>query len=150
MRGLMQNKNEQSPMIPFSLRRAEDFLPEILIVEDDADSRLMLKLLLEMWNYRVHEATCGADAIRIAAKESLALILMDIKMPHLDGFETTRRIRQSPKSANVPVIFLSGCAEEIHRRTAFAVGGNEYLVKPLDFEKLEKTLNSYVGASHSV
>ena len=144
MPGLLHNKNEQNPTVPFPKRRTDDFLPIILIVEDDTDSRLMLKLLLEMWHYRVLEATNGAEAVGFAAKETLALILMDIKMPELDGFETTHRIRQSAKAQDVPIVFVSGYAEEIYRRAAFAAGGSEYLVKPLDFEKLEKILNRYV------
>ena len=58
---------------------------------------------------------------------------MDAKLPYSDGFETTRRIRESEHISRVPIVFLSGCAEEVYRRAAGAVGADEYLVKPLDF-----------------
>ncbi len=120
-------------------------IPVILIVEDDEDSRLMLKILLEMWKYRVIEAADGLEAIRVAEEIRPDLILMDAKLPHLDGFETTRRIRESESVSRIPIIFLSACAEETYRRAARTVGADDYLVKPLDFELLENTLENYVS-----
>lgn len=119
--------------------------PIVLIVEDDEDNRAMLKFLLESWNYCVIEAENGTEAIRIAEENCPDLILLDVKMPVLDGFEVTRRIRESAKLNGVPVIFLSGCAEAKYQSAASAVGGNEYLVKPLDVEKLQITLGKYIG-----
>lgn len=122
-------------------------MPIILIVEDDEDSRLMLRLLLEMWRYGVIEAKDGVEAVSLAEKQQPDLILMDVKLPLLDGFATTRRIRASTAIDGVPIVFLSGCAEDEYRRAAFAAGGNEYLIKPLDFEQLEGTLGKYIPAS---
>ena len=124
---------------------ANDQMPAVLIVEDDEDSRQMLKILLEIWKYRVLEAKDGLEAVSVAESARPDLILMDVKLPKFDGFETTRRLRQSEIIDGVPIIFLSGCAEEIYRRAADAVGGNEYLVKPLDFQLLEITLNKYIS-----
>ena len=75
------------------------------------------------------------------------LILLDVKIPDLDGFRVTEKIRQSAKIGSIPIIFLSGYAEAIYKQQASAVGGNEYLVKPLDFQELENTLGRYI--SHS-
>ena len=122
-----------------------EFAPIVLIVEDDEDNLSMLKFLLESWSFRVLEAKNGEDAIRIAEKNCPDLIILDVKLPLLDGFEVTRRIRESAKIGGVPVIFLSGYAEASYRSAASVVGGNEYLVKPLDFEKLESILGKYVG-----
>ena len=122
-------------------------IPVILIVDDDEDSRLMLKLLLEMWKYRVIEAADGLDAITIAENTRPDLILMDVKLPRLDGFSVTLKLRQSSKIENVPVIFISGCAEASYKQKAIQVGGNEYLTKPLNFEELEKTLGKYIRCS---
>ena len=118
--------------------------PVILIVDDNDDSREMLKILLQMWKYRVIEATDGIAAVKIAVKTCPDLILMDVRLPNLDGFDVTSRIRQTEKIKNVPVIFLSGCAETIYKKNAETVGGNEYLTKPLDFEKLENILGRYI------
>lgn len=107
----------------------------------------MLKFLLETWSYRVIEAKDGMEAVSIAEKEYPDLILMDVKLPHFDGFDVTRRIRQSAKTGDVPIFFLSGYAEAVYRNEATAAGGNEYLVKPLNFEELENTLGGYICRS---
>ncbi len=72
---------------------------------------------------------------------------MDVKLPRLDGFDETRRIRQSEQTGGIPIVFLSGCAEASYRRAAIEVGGNDYLVKPLDFDKLQNTLGKYIDRS---
>lgn len=129
------------------MQRADTaFAPSILIVEEDSDNRLMLRLLLETWKYRVIEAGSGEEAFVLAEKEQPDVILMDVRLPLLDGLATTRRIRASTKIDGVPVVLLSGYAEDEYRRAAFAAGGSEYLVKPLDFAKLENTLGKYVFA----
>ena len=120
--------------------------PVILIVDDDCDNREMLKTLLEMWKFMVIEAIDGIEAIKMAEKNCPDLILMDVKMPDLDGFGLTRQIRQSAKIEKVPIVFLSGCAEKIYKQKGSAVGGNEYLTKPLDFDALEKILVKYIPA----
>lgn len=136
--------NQKMTVNSFVRRQINNQMPVILIVEDDEDNRLMLKILLEMWNYRVLEATDGIEAIAIAEETRPDLILMDAMMPNLDGFETTRRIRESELIKDIPIVFLSGCAEAVYRRRASDVGVNEYLVKPLIFEQLEITLGKYV------
>lgn len=136
--------------IPAVTRSPDDPIPVILIVDDSDDSREMLKTLLEMWNYRVIEATDGIEAIKIAKKNRLYLILMDVKLPKIDGFEAARQIRETEKIENVPIIFLSGCAEAVYQQQGQACGGNEYLTKPLDFEKLERILDKYIHASEAI
>ncbi|MGC2238522.1 MAG: response regulator [Pyrinomonadaceae bacterium] len=125
-------------------------IPVVLIVDDDDDSRLMLKIILEIWKYQVIEATDGIEALNIAENSCPDLILMDVRMPRLDGFGVTCQIRQSTKIESVPIIFLSGCAEASYKQEASAVGGNEYLVKPLDFEELEITLGKYIRPSQEI
>lgn len=121
-----------------------NFMPTVLIVEDDLDNRLLLKMLLETWNYRVIEAADGVEALRLAEQIFPDLILMDVKMPLLDGLETTREIRASAKIGNVPVIFISGCAEDKYRQAADDVGANGYLVKPFNFDTLQSVIGEYI------
>lgn len=127
--------------------KQNELSPVVLIVDDDDDSRLMLKILLEMWNYRVIEAKDASEAINITENNCLDLILLDVKMPDLDGFDVTQKIRLSAKTESVPIVFLSGCAEAVYKQRATAVGANEYLVKPLDFRELETTLGKYIHGS---
>lgn len=145
----LDSRNERVSKNSFAAPQRKTQMPVVLIVEDDADSRLMLRLLLEAWRYRVVEASNGIEALHIAGKESPDLILMDIKMPLLDGFETTRHLRASGKIDGVPIVFLSGCAEEVHRRHAFAVGASDYLLKPLDFDQLKQILDQYTGKGYA-
>lgn len=130
----------------FVSRQTSDLPPTVLIVEDDEDNRLMLKIMLEMWNYRVLEAKNGEEAVVAAHAHRPDLILMDLKMQLLSGLEATRQIRRSAENSGVPIIFVSGCAEPNFRRAALDAGGNEYLVKPIIFEHLENVLAQYVGA----
>lgn len=148
MLGLMTGKNTSlnSPQV---YGQTNNLMPIILIVDDDEDSRQMLQFLLGTWSFRVIEATDGIEAVSVAEKENPDLILMDVKLPNLDGFGAARRIRESEKTRDVPIIFLSGCAEEFYKNAGNAAGGNEYLVKPLDFEELEKTLGKYIRRSQA-
>ena len=124
--------------------RKNETLPVILIVDDHEDSRSMLKTLLEMWKYRVVEAIDGNEALIVAEQTHPDLILMDVKMGKMDGFEVTRNIRRSTTIKTVPIVFLSGCAENASKEKAFAAGGSDYLVKPLDFDELERALAKYI------
>lgn len=123
-------------------------MPTVLIVEDDADNRLLLKSLLEIWNYRVIEAG-GGEALNLAREVLPDLILMDVKMPLLDGLATTRDIRQSARIESVPIIFISGCAEARYRRAASEAGANDYFVKPVDFDKLQTAIAEHI-TSHRI
>lgn len=136
--------------VPFVSRKPDNPAPVILIVDDDPDSREMMKILLEMWKFQVIEAIDGIEAINVTEKICPDVILMDVRLPKMDGFDVTRRIRQTENVKNVPIIFLSACAEAIDKQKAKSAGGNEYLTKPLDFEDLEKTLDKYVLASKEI
>jgi CheY-like chemotaxis protein len=115
--------------------------PTIMVVEDDADSRFMMKTLLEMKGYRVLEAENGEAAISTAEAEQPGLILMDLQLPRLNGFAVARHVRQHDLLRTIPIILISGHEPVQHRRLALAAGCNEFLHKPLDFGLLEETLS---------
>lgn len=112
----------------------------IMLVEDNADSRLMMKTLLEMKGYQIVEAGDGREAIEVAERERPDLIIMDLQLPRLHGFAVTRHLRQHAELGPTPIIIISGHDPLFHRPLALAAGCNEYLHKPIDFELLEKTL----------
>jgi len=141
------HKTERPNVLPVGRQNSNLNKPMILIADDDEDNRTMLKILLEIWDYSVLEAKDGGEALSFAEKEHPDLILMDVRMPQLDGFETARRIRQSEKTGSVPIIFLSGFAETAFRNEAAAAGGNEYLIKPVDFGELETLLGRFLSAA---
>jgi CheY-like chemotaxis protein len=110
----------------------------VLVVEDSADVRMMMRFLLEMEGYRVIEAADGLRAVELAIAEHPALIMMDLHLPLLDGLTATGRIREHLR--DVRVVALSGYETPEHRMAALAAGCTDYLVKPLDFKHLDRIL----------
>ncbi|HVF09813.1 MAG TPA: response regulator [Abditibacteriaceae bacterium] len=114
--------------------------PTIMVVEDDADNRLMMKMLLGMRGYRVVEAANGQEAIEVAERERPQMAIMDLQLPRLNGLAVTRHLRQHAELGAIPIIIISGHDLTHHRPLALAAGCNEYLGKPIDFDLLENTL----------
>jgi two-component system sensor histidine kinase/response regulator len=108
----------------------------VLVVEDHVDTRVMLKIILEMLNFDVLEAMDGETAFTIATEEFPDLILMDAGLPSIDGLSVTRKIREDKKIGHVPIVFLSGHALPSSREAALEAGGNDYLVKPINIDEM--------------
>ena len=115
-------------------RRPEDI--KILLVEDDEDSRLAMRLGLEEHGYRVLEASEGEEAVRLAPVERPDVILMDLGLPVLDGLSATRLIRDNPEMANTLIVAVTAHQETDYRAKALAAGCNAYVTKPIDFDWL--------------
>ena len=114
--------------------------PTVMIVEDDDDNRLMLKTLLEMKGYRVVEARDGQEATEVLERERPQLLLVDLQLPRVNGFALARRIRQHARLSDVPIVVVSGHDPSKHGKLALAAGCNEYLLKPINFDRLEEIL----------
>jgi CheY-like chemotaxis protein len=112
----------------------------VLVVEDFEDNRFMMRRLLEMGGYRVIEAINGQEAVTIAEREQPHLILMDLSLPQIDGLAATRQIRQLDGMAQTPIVAISAHDTSDFRADALAAGCNEYLTKPVDFDRLESLL----------
>lgn len=119
----------------------------ILVVEDYDDSRLLLKQVLETKGYHVLEAINGQEAVSLAKQEHPDLILMDLDLPILDGIAATRHIRQQADMAEVAIVALTAYPLSYTHVKAFAKGCNEYMAKPIDFNRLEEILNRYLPRS---
>lgn len=104
-------------------------MARILYIEDDPGSRLLVKKLLEKAGHEVLLATTGLEGIRTAEKEKLDLVLLDINVPDLDGYEVTLRLRGTPRMTRVPIVALTA---EGDRQTSLAVGCDGFLEKPID------------------
>lgn len=116
----------------------------ILVVEDFEDNRFMMRRLLEMGGYRVIEAVNGQEAVAMAASERPHLILMDLSLPQIDGLAATRQIRQLAGLATTPIIAISAHDTSDFRNDALTAGCNEYLTKPVDFDRLESLLTQWL------
>jgi len=114
--------------------------PTILVVEDHDDTREMLHTLLEMWGCRVVEACNGLEAVEAASREKPQLILMDSRLPFLDGLEATRRIRENGLRDQVKIVALNGSGSPLYHADALAAGCDDSIEKPFDFDWLRTYL----------
>jgi len=108
-------------------------IPRILVVDDEPSILEFIKANLEARGYQVFEAANGQAAIRTAEKEKPNLLILDIVMPEMDGFEVCRKIREWSK---VPIIMLSAREGENDREKCTACGANDYLTKPFVLREL--------------
>ena len=117
----------------------------ILVVEDQEDLRGMLRDLLAGSDYSVIEATDGAAGIAMAKSERPDLILMDIQMPVIDGYEATRQIRADPAIDGIPIIAVSSFAMKGDEQKARSAGRDHYVTKPYSPMQLLKVIRGILG-----
>ncbi|TMA11835.1 MAG: response regulator [Deltaproteobacteria bacterium] len=119
---------------------------KILVVEDNEDTReILLYRLKSMGDYEIQIATNGKEALEIATKSKPDLVIMDLKMPVMDGWEATRALRQTNWAKDLPIIALTAQAMENDEEKALDAGCNDYIAKPImDYtilrRKIEKLL----------
>ena len=116
----------------------------IMVVDDTADVREIMVLRLLSLGFDVVEAANGHEAVELAPKVHLDLILMDLSMPVLDGFEATRQILESQETRDVPVVAVTAFCDKYSRRRALEAGCVEYVSKPVDFEVLDGLLRKHL------
>jgi len=116
----------------------------LLIVDDDEMNRDVLTQRLLRRGYGVVSVTNGEEALAAAVSEKPDLILMDLAMPVLDGYEATRRLKSNPETASIPVIALSARAMRGDREKALEAGCDEYDVKPVEFARLLVKINGFL------
>ena len=129
-------------------KRMTSLLPLILIVEDDDDTRIMMKYLLTLWGYEIIEAIDGVEGFQMAENYKPDVILMDYSLPKIDGLTATRQIRELAVHGETAIIFISAHTETAVRESALAAGANDFLTKPIDFGQLEEALNTYSKNKH--
>lgn len=116
----------------------------VLVVEDHNDTRLMIKTAVKSFGYLVVEAASGWQAIEVAARVRPDLVLMDISMPTLDGFETTCLLRAQREMARVPIIAVTAYDSSDDRADAEDVGITEYITKPIDLDHLRGLISRHL------
>lgn len=120
----------------------------ILLVEDYKDSREMMRLLLQDFNYRILEAQNGQEALDLALKESPDLVLTDFNLPDIDGTTLVRRLRTlSEKMSHIPMIMLTAHDKQHLYELAMAAGCTAFISKPANFAVLEKTIHRLLEES---
>ncbi len=116
----------------------------ILLVDDYPANLVALSAVLADEKYRLFEATSGPEALQIIATENIALVLLDIQMPGMDGYEVAEKIRANPLSADIPIIFITAVyREDPAVRKGYEVGGQDYMGKPFDPDVLRAKIGVY-------
>src|SRR5260370_5126814 len=103
---------------------------KILIVDDDIDSLKLIGLMLQRQGYEIAAASAGGQAVTKAAQEHPDLIILDVMMPDMDGFEVCRRLRADPNTVGIPIIMFTARTLVDDKMTGFETGADDYLLKP--------------------
>jgi formate hydrogenlyase transcriptional activator len=120
------------------------YSPDILIVDDVSGNLKLLMNLLIPAGYKVRPASNGAEALAAVAQKKPDLILLDIKMPGMDGFEVCTRLKADDQSKTIPIIFISALEETADKVKAFQIGGVDYIIKPFQEEEVLMRVNTHV------
>jgi len=121
-------------------------MPKILLIEDNEMNRDMLSRRLVMRGFDVVVAIDGSSGAAAAAGEQPDLILMDVSLPDMDGFEVTRQLRAQPGTATIPVIALTAHSMDTDRLHAMEAGCQDYDTKPVDLARLLAKINALLAA----
>jgi len=116
----------------------------ILVVDDNAENRLSLEAILSEPGQNVVTAASGRDALRRLLEQEFAVILLDVKMPVMDGFETAALVRQRKSSERTPIIFITAFSDDIHIARGYSLGAVDYIVSPVVPEVLRSKVAVFV------
>jgi CheY-like chemotaxis protein len=121
-------------------------MPKILLVEDNEMNRDMLSRRLERKGFEVAIAVDGREGVEMAKADGYDLILMDMSLPEIDGWEATRQLRAEPETRKVPIIALTAHAMAGDRERALEAGCDDYDTKPIELPRLLSKMESLLGA----
>src|SRR6195952_356604 len=150
--------NETLPVKPVApalsssieLRGARHGADVVLIVDDVPDNLSVLHDALDEAGYTVLVATHGESALQRASQVVPDIVLLDAMMPGMDGFEVARQLKANPRTAHIPIVFMTGLTETEHVVAAFAAGGVDYVTKPIRAREVIARIATHVqGARHA-
>lgn len=129
----------QDPLLPPSDTTRK---PLILVVDDEESNLAFYQACLDQDGYRVTQATNGEEALKAAEAEDPDLVLLDVRMPVMDGFQACRELRAREKTRYTPVLFLTALGEEEHVQEGIQCGADDFLAKPVHSEELRIRVRS--------
>ena len=120
-------------------------MTKILIAEDDQDIRELVVLTLQFSGFEVVSVEDGILAVEQAQSQSFDLILMDVRMPRMTGYEACRRLKNMEATKNIPIIFLSAKGQEVEIQTGLDAGAEDYILKPFAPDSLVSKINTVLN-----
>ncbi len=120
---------------------------KILVVDDNRDNRELVVKVLKRRGYEMVEAVDGEDALRKAQEEKPSLILMDISLPKMDGYEVTRRLKMHEECRDIPIVALTARVMKGDRERAIEAGCVGHIPKPIDVHELHEQIKQYLKDS---
>jgi DNA-binding response OmpR family regulator len=117
-------------------RTSEEYHPRILVAEDEPDIRDLVSITLTFNGFQVEAASDGLEALAKAESKSFDLIILDVRMPGMTGYEACRELRQKEKTKDIPIIFLSAKGQESEVLAGLEAGADEYIIKPFALDEL--------------
>ncbi len=118
---------------------------KILIIDDDLDTLRLVGLMLQRQGYQISAATNGQQGLEKAFEEDPDLILLDVMMPDMDGYEVTRRLRQNPSTLQTPILMFTAKTQLDDKVIGFEVGANDYLTKPTHPSELQARVKTLLA-----
>jgi twitching motility two-component system response regulator PilH len=122
-------------------------LSRIMVIDDDPAGQRLIKYMLSPEGHEVITASNGMQGLQIATQQLPDLVILDVMLPGIDGFEVCHRLRSSAKTASIPIVMLSGKTQASDRDTGLKVGANEYLIKPVERQELLDTVTRLLSES---
>jgi DNA-binding response OmpR family regulator len=122
-------------------------MPKVLVVDDDRAIQQLLEVNLELDGYDVAKAVDGAEALEMVASFAPDIVLLDVMMPRMDGREVCKRLKADPKTAALPIVFLSARAQEMDVSLGLELGAAAYLTKPFEPQDLLDTVRRVLAES---
>ena len=121
-------------------------LPRVLIVEDEPDNQEIVRAVVEeMVGAKAILAGDGLEALAVATREKPDLVLLDLMLPRLDGYEVARRLKNEPRTSEIPIVAITALARPKDRTRAIEAGCDDYVDKPFDLDLLERKIRSRLG-----
>ena len=123
---------------------------KVLVIEDDPSASELMVYTLEPKGYQVITALNGLEGVKKAMDERPDLIILDIMLPGLDGYEVCHRLRQKPETANLPILMFSAKAREDDKETGLNMGADDYLAKPVEPSEIRAKVQALLAGSSRI